>query len=217
MRTVPFAGLFGALLALAATHHAPARAQAPKEPAKDAPKLVLKDTPAADFTRTKALKVKVTAEFTEVKLGEILKEFAHLAEEKTDEPLMLAYGEGFPFAKRVTFKVTNAPLESALDQLLKKTGGTLGYVVVSKDGDKYDGWVRMTATGERGVETPPPGAAEEAEAAAKLGLAKKLIDAKKPASAKPVLEIVARTYPGTKAGAEAKALLEKLVKEMEKE
>ncbi|VTU01223.1 unnamed protein product [Gemmataceae bacterium] len=213
MRTVPFAGLFGALLALAAAHHAPARAQAPK----DAPKLVVKDTPAAEFTRTKALKVKVTAEFTEVKLGEILKEFAHLAEEKTDEPLMLAYGEGFPFAKKVTFKATNVTLEAALDALLKKAGGTLGYVVVSKDGDKYDGWVRLTATGERGVETPPPGAAEEAEAAARLGLAKKLIDAKKPASAKPVLEIVARTYPGTRAGAEAKALLEKLVKEMEKE
>jgi hypothetical protein len=209
MRTVPFAGLFGALLALAAAHHAPARAQAPK----DAPKLVVKDTPAADFTRTKALKVKVTAEFTEVKLGEILKEFAHLAEEKTDEPLMLAYGEGFPFAKKVTFKATNVTLEAALDALLVKAGGTLGYVVVSKDGDKYDGWVRMTATGERGVEAPPPGAAEEAEAAAKLGLAKKLIDAKKPASAKPVLEIVARTYPGTRAGAEAKALLEKLSKE----
>lgn len=209
MRAVPFAGLFGALLALAATHHSPARAQAPK----DAPKLVVKDTPAAEFTRTKALKVKVTAEFTEVKLGEILKEFAHLAEEKTDEPLMLAYGDGFPFAKKVTLKVTNVTLEAAFDALFKKAGGTLGYVVVSKDGDKYDGWVRVTTTGERGVETPPPGAAEEAEAATKLGLAKKLLDANKPASAKPVLEIVARTYPGTKAGAEAKALLEKLSKE----
>ncbi|WP_439625695.1 hypothetical protein [Gemmata sp.] len=209
MRAVPFAGLFGALLALAATHPAPARAQAPK--------LTVKDTPAADFTRTKALKVKVTAEFTEVKLGEILKEFAHLAEEKTDEPLMLAYGEGFPFAKKLTFKVTNVTLESALDSLLKKAGGTLGYVVVSKDGDKYDGWVRMTATGERGIEAPPPGAAEEAEAVTKLGLAKKLIDANKPGPAKTVLEIIARTYPGTKAGAEAKALLEKLTKEMEKE
>ena len=213
MRSATFAALFGALLALAA----PGVAQAPKDAPKAAPKLVVKDTPAAEFTRTKALRAKVAVEFTDVKIGEVLKEFAHLAEEATGEPLMLAYGEGFPFAKKVTLTVSNQTLEAALEQLFTKAGGGLGYVVVSKDGDKYDGWVRLTTTGERGIEVPPPGAAEEAEAAAKLGLAKKLLDANKPTSAKSVLEIVARTYPGTKAGAEAKALLEKVEKLIEKD
>jgi hypothetical protein len=216
MRVVLFA-VFSAALIAAATQPMPIAAQGAKDPPKESAKLTVKDTPAADFTRTKALKTKVTADFTDARLGEILKEFAHLAEDKTDEPLKLSYGEGFPYSKKVTFAVKSQPLEVALDSLFKKVGGGLGYVVVSKEGDKYDGWLRLTTTGERGIEPPPPGAAEEAEAAAKLTLAKKLLDAGKPTSAKPVLEIVARKFAGTKSGAEAKALLEKLEKEKEKE
>ncbi|MCE9563877.1 MAG: hypothetical protein K8U57_17685 [Planctomycetes bacterium] len=216
MRVILFAGLVAGLIAVAETPVA-TRAQVAKDPPKEPAKLTVKDSTLADFTRTKALRTKITADFTDARLGEILKEFAHLAEEKTDEPLMLSYGEGFPFTQKVTFGVKNQPLEVALDSLFKKAGGGLGYVVVSKEGDKYDGWLRLTTTGERGIEAPPPGAAEEAEAGAKLALAKKLLDAGKPASAKPVLEIVARKFAGTKAGAEAKALLEKLEKEKEKE
>lgn len=181
---------------------------------KDAPKAAAKDTPAADFTRTKVLKAKMTAAFTDVPLGEVLKEFAHQAEEQLDRPVMWAYGTGFPFAQKVTFTAKGQPLEAALDQLLPKAGGGLGYVVVSKDGDKYDGWVRLTTTGERGSEKPPdPALAEaEAKAAENLALAKKLLDANKPASAKPVLEVIVRKYPATKAAAEAKELLGKLEK-----
>jgi len=209
MRTILFAVLSATLIAAAGNGHS-ATAQVAKDPPKTP---AIKDTTLAEFTRTKALKTKVTADFTEVKLGEILKEFAHLAELKTDEPLMLSYGPGFPFAKKVTFTVKNQPLETALDQLLSKAGGGLGYIVVSKEGDKYDGWMRMTTTGERGMEAPAPGAAEEAEAVTKLTLAKKLLDAGKMAPAKTVLEIIVRNFPATKAGAEAKALLEKMAKE----
>ncbi len=216
MRVILFAMLASALIAVAGKP-LPIAAQVAKEPVKEPAKLTVKDTPLADFTRTKALKAKITVDFTEVRLGEILKEFAHLAEEKTDEPLMLSYGEGFPFSKKVTFSVKNQPLEVALDSLLKKVGGGLGYVVVSKDGDKYDGWVRLNTTGERGIEAPPPGAAEETEAGEKLALAKKLLDGGKPAVAKTVLEIITRKYPATKAGAEAKALLEKVEKMIEKD
>ncbi len=164
------------------------------------------------FTRTKLLKAKVTVEFTDARLGEVLKEFAHLVEEKTDQPVMWAYATGFPFAQKVTFSVKDKPLEVALDLLLKKAGGDLGYYVVSKDGDKYDGWVKLTTTSERGFEPPPATAEDEATATERLTLAKKLIDAGKPAAAKPVLEILAKKYPTTKAGAEAKELLGKLEK-----
>jgi hypothetical protein len=180
------------------------------QPPNPAAPAAVKDTPAAAFTRTKLLKAKVSVGYTETAVGEILKEFAHQAETQTDQPVMWAYGPGFAFGKKVTFAAKGVPLDEALDQLLTKAGG--GYVVVSKDGDKYDGWVRLTAGGERGSEPPPADAAEEAEAAAKLGLARKLLDAGKPDSAKPVLEIVARKYPATKAGAEAKELLGKLEK-----
>ena len=205
MRAALLAGVVAGLAA-AAFEAVPA----PARGAKDAPKTAAKDTPAAALTRAKLLKVKVTGTFTDVRLGDVLKEFAHQVDTSADQPVMWAYGAGFPFAQKVTFSVTDKPLDAALDQLLAKAGGGLGYVGVSKDGDKYDGWVRLTTTGERGSEAPPPTVEDEATAAERLALAKKLIDAGKPASAKPVLEIVANKYPTTKAGKEARTLLEKM-------
>lgn len=185
---------------------ASAAGQTPKEPAKS----TAKDTPAAAATRGKLLKTKVTVEFKDEAIGEILKEFAHLVNDKSDDPLLWAYGPKFPFSQKVTFAVKDQPLDVALDRLLTKAGGGLGYVVVSKDGDKYDGWVRLTTTGERGFEPGPATDAEEATAAERLALAKRLLDAGKVGSAKPVLEIIVRTYPTAKAAAEAKELLSKL-------
>jgi hypothetical protein len=179
---------------------------------KEAPKTTAKDTPAADLTRTKLLKVKVTGTFTDVRLGDVLKEFAAQVDSRADEPVMWSYGPQFPFAQKVTFSVTDKPLDAALDELFAKAAGGLGYVVLSKDGDKYDGWVRLTTTGERGTGPAATPAEDEAAAAERLALAKKLIDAGKPTAAKPVLEIVAKKYPTTKAGMEARMLLEKIEK-----
>src|SRR5438046_10384594 len=107
---------------------------------------------------------------------------------------MWSYGPGFPFDRKLTFAVKEQPLDAALDKLLSKAGADLGYVVVSKDGDKYDGWVRLTTGGERGTEAPPPTAADEATAAEQLALAKKLIDAGKPASHSTAREAVGKKY-----------------------
>jgi len=205
MRTLLFAVAVVAILG----NDFSATAQAPK----DAPKATGKDTPAAEFTRAKLLKAKVSVSYTtEVPIGEVLKELAGQVDMKAEQQIMWAYGTGFPFSQKVTFAVKDKPLDVALDQLLTKAGGGLGYVVVSRDAEKYDGWVRLTTTGERGNEPPPASAEDEATAATRLTLAKKLIDAGKPASAKPVLEIIVKTYPTTKAGAEAKELLGKLDK-----
>jgi hypothetical protein len=193
------AGLGGALFAAG---------QGPKAPAQSA----ATDTPAAELTRTKLLKAKVTAEFTDARLGDILKELAHLAEEQTEEELMWSYGAKFPFAQKVSFTAKGQSLEAALDELFKKAGGGLGYFVVSKPGDKYDGWVKLTTTGERGYETPPASAEDEAAAADRLATAKKLVDGGKNASAKLLLESIGRKFPTTKAAAEAKELLGKLEK-----
>lgn len=183
-------------------------AQTPKQTPNESGK----STASAELTRLELLKTKVSGDFAEVRLGDILKELAAQVDMKAGQPVLWSYGAGFPFAKKVRFAVKDKPLDIALDQLLTTAGGGLGYVVVSKDGDKYDGWVRLTTTGERGMAPQPPTAEEEATALERLVLAKKLIDAGKPASAKPLLDILVKKYPTTKAGMEAKALMEKLDK-----
>jgi hypothetical protein len=188
--------------------------QAPKDPPKEPPKSSAKDTPAAATTRAKLLKTPVTGNFKDVRLGDILKEFAAQVDMKGEQPVMWAYGAGFPYSQKFTFACKDTPLDAALDGLFAKVG-KLGYVVVSKDGDKYDGWVWLTTGGERGWEKgnePPPSAKEEADAAENLAIARKLIDGGKPAAAKPVLELLVKNAPRTKAGAEAKELLAKFEK-----
>ncbi|MBP3958006.1 hypothetical protein J8F10_22350 [Gemmata sp. G18] len=180
---------------------------APKEGEKDA-----KQTAAAELTRTKALKVKVSIDAKNGRLGDVLKEFAAQADMRSDMLVMWAYGTGFPYSQKVTYTCKDKPLETALDELLTKAGGGLGYVIVSKEGDKHDGWVLLNTTGERGSETLTGAAAEEAAAAERLALAKKLLDDKKPDDAKTVLTLITKKYANTKVAAEAKQLLMKLEK-----
>ena len=217
--------LLMAAVVVAAGEGLPASAQSKdktkdaKTPAKDkdAPKVTGKETPA-ELTRNVLLKTKVEGSYDNMRLGEILKDLGDQVDMKGDLPVMWTYGKGFPYSQKVTFTCGPKPLDVVLDQLLKKAGDGLGYVVVSKEGDKYDGWVRLTTTGERGVGKDEPGATgvasaeDEASAAEKLALAKKLLDAGKQATAKPVLEILVKKYGNTKAGAEAKEILEKLDK-----
>jgi hypothetical protein len=198
-------GAFGLPERLAATR----QKDEPKEGMAEPAKL----TPAAELTLTKALKAKVSGQFTDVRLGDILKEFAAQVEMSAEVILLWTYGKDFPYAQKVTYSCKSKPLEEALDELFKKAG-TLGYVVVSKGGDRHDGWVLLTTTGERGAEKEQPkaSAAEEADAAAKLTLAKKLIDGGKDDQAKTVLTCIVKRYPAAKAAAEAKELLAKLGK-----
>ena len=166
-----------------------------------------------ELTRTKALKAKMSVDFKDARLGDVLKEFAAQVDMKADVQLMWTYGPDFPFAKKVNYACKDKPLEAALDELFKKNGG-LGYIVVSKDGDKYDGWVLLTTTGERGVEKPEVKLTEDEEmdAADKLVLAKKLLDGNKTDQAKIVLTFIMKKYPTAKVAAEAKELLAKLEK-----
>ncbi|MBN9119789.1 MAG: hypothetical protein J0I06_11630 [Planctomycetes bacterium] len=184
-----------------------------KKDAAPAAKTSDKSTPAAELTRTKSLKAKMSVAFTDARLGDVLKEFAAQVDMKADVQLMWTYGPNFPFAQKVTYSCKDKPLEVALDELFTKLGGP-GYVVVSKDGDRHDGWVLLTTTGERGSEKAQPKATaqEEADATDKLGLAKKLIDAGKNEQARTVLGYVIKKYPTAKATAEAKELLAKLEK-----
>jgi hypothetical protein len=112
--------------------------------------------------------------------------------------------------------------------------------VVSKDKDRYDGWIKIVKGNARGYEpgaepktaakptTKPPAPTEpkaetkpaeakptvdpeeEQTAAAKLDSAKKLIADGKADDAKPVLKYVVRFHPNTKAATEAKKLLDEI-------
>lgn len=190
-----------------------ARQKDEKKGEKKDEKPATKLTPAAEVTLAKALKAKMTANFTDVRLGDVLKEFAAQVDMRADVILLWAYGKDFPYAKKVTYSCRDKPLEVALDELFKKHG-ELGYIVVSKDGDRRDGWVLLTTTGERGLEKvlPPATAEQEADAAEKLALAKKLLNTNKNDQAKTVLAFIVKNYPTAKATAEAKELLTKLEK-----
>jgi hypothetical protein len=169
---------------------------------------------AAQETFTKLQKAKITARFTNIRLGEVLKEFAAQVDRQTEGPVMWTYGPNFPYAQKITFECREATLATALDELLKKNGN-LGYIVLSKPGDRRDGWILLTTTGERGYEKgqqppPPLTAAEEADAADKLAFAKKLLANGKTEQTKMVLNFILKRYPAARVAPEAKELLEKL-------
>ena len=183
--------------------------------AKEAPAAASKDTPAADRTRTKLLKTKVTVNFANVPLREVMKELAGQVEMMQERPVLWTYSVDVKPDTPVKFACNDKPLDAALDQLFKELG--LGYFVVSKDDDKHDGWVKITKGTERGYDTAAPTTGvndddEEKKAASRLDIAKEFIEKGKPADAKAVLMLVVNKFPKTKAAAEAKQLLEKLNK-----
>lgn len=169
---------------------------------------------AANATRQRLTTVKVRGSFTEARLGDILKEFAQMAEDQTGEPILWTYSQGFPAGLRMTIEIREQPLAAALDQVLTAASAAcrqeLGYVVVSLPEHKHDGWIRLTTTGERGRERPAASAEEEQQAQQRLAKAKQLLAENKAAPARIYLQLVVTKYPHTSAAKEARALLEKL-------
>jgi TolA-binding protein len=122
-----------------------------------------KDTAAAAFTRTQKLKGKVTVEAKNAPLKDILKDISDQLDEQKLRPLSVQYDIGISQNTRTNLAVKDAAADEALDQLLKSLG--YGYVVVSKDKDRYDGWIKVVKGDARGYEpgtepkdAPKPGA-----------------------------------------------------------
>ncbi|MFO0798840.1 MAG: hypothetical protein U0804_15315 [Gemmataceae bacterium] len=187
-------------------------------------------TPAAAETRSKLLKVKLSLNFNKMPLREALKEIAHLVNENTEKPILWSYAAdgGVPNVP-VTYNCKDKAVEAILDDLFKQHG--LGFTVLSGDDHPRDGWVRLGPGKERGevkklaplvlappATTPPttpvlvPDDPNEAAALARLNAAKGLLTDGKAADAKLILGVVIGKYGKTKAGAEAKEILEKLNK-----
>lgn len=195
-----------------------------------------KDTQAAAATRKK-LQTKITVEFKEARLEDCAKELKQLVEDAGGGNLSIQYDLGISRNMTVTFSGKDKPLADVLDGMFQKNG--LGYLVVSQEKDRYDGWLKIKMGKERGYpagqgpvakgpdkdkpkienpkekpvvkEKPPLTEGDKAEQAAtsKLNLAQSLIDTGKTAKGKEWLLDIIKMYPATNAAAEAKKLLEK--------
>jgi hypothetical protein len=194
-----------------------------------------KDTPAAAATRGKKLQAKVNIEFKDEHLRVVLDEIDSQLEAAGVDKIAWKFDTGVSKNQRVSFKGKDKTVAQALDGLLKANG--LGYVVLSKAGDRFDGGVLIKQGQERGYpvgqepkETPSkdgratkdktvgkdktgddPDKAEQL-AAKKLKLAQTLAEDGKVDKAKERLRDLIKEYPKTRAAEHARELLEKLNK-----
>lgn len=108
-----------------------------------------KDTPLAEKTRNVKLKTKISLDLKNEMLREVMKEISGGLQEKKAGALSFQQGTGVNMNARVTINCKDKPVEEILDELFKPLN--LGYYVVSKEQDRYDGWLYInTSPGDRG-------------------------------------------------------------------
>jgi hypothetical protein len=104
------------------------------------------DSPLAAKTR-KLLKTKITVEFKDTRLEDVMEEIKDQV--KGFKYLLDAKG-GVSRNSTLTYKAKDKPVEVVLDELFKKP--ELGYIIISKKGNAYDGLVQVRKSKERGFE-----------------------------------------------------------------
>lgn len=104
------------------------------------------DTPAAAKMR-KLLKTKISIEFKETRLEDALEEIKDAVK---GFKFMLDTKGGVSRNQPMTYVAKDKSVEDILDEMLKKPA--LGYVVISKKGNAYDGLVQVRKSDERGYE-----------------------------------------------------------------
>lgn len=104
------------------------------------------DTPAAAKTR-KLLKKKVSVEFKDTRLDDVKEE---LQDQIKGLKIMLDAKGGVSRNQTVTYKAKDKTVEEVLDEMLKKPA--LGYIIISKKGNAYDGSLQIRKSEERGYE-----------------------------------------------------------------
>ena len=102
------------------------------------------DTPLAAKTR-KLLKTKISVEFKDTRLEDVMEEIKDQV--KGFKYLLDAKG-GVLRNSTLTYKAKDKTVEEVLDELFKKP--ELGYVIISKKGNAYDGLVQVRKSKERG-------------------------------------------------------------------
>ena len=109
-----------------------------------------KDSALADKTRTVLLKTKITVEFENKPLKECMSEISGELEGMKLGRLASYPSTGVSMNTRYTYKAKDKPIEDILNEMLKTND--LGYIITSKQGDRYDGWLKLTKGNERGYE-----------------------------------------------------------------
>jgi len=103
-----------------------------------------KDTKAAAAARQK-LKQKVKVNFKDTYLKDVVEE---IQDQVMGLRFRLDTKGGVSMNRKITYKATDKSLDEVLDEIFKKEG--LGYIVISKEKDAYDGTVLIKQGKERG-------------------------------------------------------------------
>lgn len=118
------------------------------EPPKDAPK----DTKAAEETRKVLKNAKISVEYKNAILRDSLEEIASTVKRKKLGTITFGNVKGVSMNARFTYKCEDKPLEEVLDGILGPIDR--GYIVMSKEKNKEDGFILITAGKERGYPIP---------------------------------------------------------------
>ena len=107
------------------------------------------DTPKAAATR-KLLKTKVSVDYKDTTLSEIIDDIKDQIKDKTKKVLGVRVDNkgGVSNNTKFTYKADDKSLEEVLDEMFKKND--MGYVVVSQQGNAYDGTLLIVKGGARG-------------------------------------------------------------------
>lgn len=195
-----------------------------------------RDAPIVKKIREKLKKTKVTVNYQETMLKDVIADL----KQQTSLGIDIRAGKGVSANQPITYKASDQPLDVVLDQMFKP--GDLGYVIGRRrHGSRYIGWILIekgpyrgdddedqpekTATpkekkskSKKSARSKPPAeeqplddaAKAEQRAEVKYQIARELADDGKVPQAKERLETVIKTWPKTKAAAKAKTLLQKL-------
>ena len=103
------------------------------------------DTPEAAKTR-KLLKTKISVEFKDTRLEDAMDE---IKTEVKGFKFLLDKAGGVSRNQTITYKAKDKTVEVILDEMLAKPD--LGYIIISKKGNAYNGLVQIRKSKERGT------------------------------------------------------------------
>ena len=104
------------------------------------------DTPAAAKTR-QLLKTKITVDFKDTRLEDCLDEIKEMVK---GLKIVVDSKGGVSRNQTISYVAKDKSVEEVLDGMFKKNG--LGYIVISKKNNAYDGLVQIKQGPERGYE-----------------------------------------------------------------
>jgi FimV-like protein len=115
------------------------------------------DSDEATKTRNERLKVKMSVNWKNKPLNDALAEVASQIDEKGLGKIEIKYNSGVSMNQRINLTAKDKTIAEVLDGAL---GANLGYIIISKKGDKTDGGLLIRQGAERG-------SADDAKAAGK--------------------------------------------------